>query len=113
MTGTRLFLLEEPELESRELALVDLENLRRHYAKTLSEWLARFETAESQVAARYGERFVRTWRLYLASSIAAFRSGSCQLYQLLLARADDQGLPWTRRQRAGSAAAQDRVSRVV
>lgn len=102
-----------PALESREFALVDVENLRRHYVKTLGEWLARFEKAESQVAARYGERFVRTWRLYLASSIAAFRSGSCQLYQLLLARADDQGLPWTRRERAGSVAASDRVPPVV
>ena len=42
------------------------------------------------------ERFERMWRLYLASSLAAFRSGSCQLYQVLFARQDDERLPWTR-----------------
>jgi hypothetical protein len=42
------------------------------------------------------ERFERIWRLYLASSLAAFRSGSCQLYQVLFARQDEERLPWTR-----------------
>ena len=30
----------------------------------------------------YDERFVRMWRMYLAGSIAAFESGSLQLFQV-------------------------------
>jgi cyclopropane-fatty-acyl-phospholipid synthase len=48
------------------------------------------------VKSRHGDAFVRTWRLYLASSLAAFRAGTCQLYQVLFARRDDATLPWTR-----------------
>ena len=91
-------------LESQALAPVDVENLRRHYARTLEHWLERFEKAVPRVRAMHGERFERTWRLYLASSLAAFRSGSCQLYQVLFARQDDERLPWTREwMRAGGA----------
>ena len=85
-----------PLLEENGLAAVDVENLRRHYALTLEHWLARFERHADWVESRYDARFVRTWRLYLASSIAAFRTGSCQLYQVLFERAGASRLPWTR-----------------
>jgi cyclopropane-fatty-acyl-phospholipid synthase len=83
-------------LESQPLAVVDVENLRRHYARTLEHWLERFEKAAPRVRSMLDERFERMWRLYLASSLAAFRSGSCQLYQVVFARQDDEGQPWTR-----------------
>ena len=44
-------------------------------------------------------RFVRMFRLYLASSLASFRSGSSVLYQLLFSRAGrdaESAIPWTR-----------------
>jgi cyclopropane-fatty-acyl-phospholipid synthase len=85
-----------PLLERRGLVVADVENLRPHYALTLQHWLARFERQADWVAKRYDERFVRTWRLYLASSIAAFRAGSCQLFQLLFERAGQSSLPLTR-----------------
>jgi len=85
-----------PLFEARKLEVMDVENLRRHYARTLEHWLERFEKANDRVAALYDERFVRMWRLYLASSIAAFRTGSTQLYQILFARAGHEALPWTR-----------------
>jgi cyclopropane-fatty-acyl-phospholipid synthase len=85
-----------PLFEENGLAAVDVENLRRHYALTLEHWLARFERHVDWVESRYDARFVRTWRLYLASSIAAFRTGSCQLYQVLFERAGVSRLPWTR-----------------
>jgi cyclopropane-fatty-acyl-phospholipid synthase len=85
-----------PLLEQHGLAVVDVENLRRHYALTLEHWLSRFEAQTDWIEARYDARFVRTWRLYLASSIAAFRTGSCQLYQVLFERQGVSRLPWTR-----------------
>jgi cyclopropane-fatty-acyl-phospholipid synthase len=85
-----------PLLERHRLAVADVENLRRHYARTLEHWSARFERQLDAVKSRHGDTFVRAWRLYLASSLAAFRAGTCQLYQVLFARRDDAALPWTR-----------------
>jgi cyclopropane-fatty-acyl-phospholipid synthase len=36
------------------------------------------------------------WRLYLAGSIAAFRVGSMQLFQVAFAGSKCQSQPWTR-----------------
>lgn len=77
-------------------SVLDVENLRRHYARTCAEWLARFERAADQARQMFDERFVRMWRLYLAASSAAFENGDLQLFQVLFARADNNDLPWTR-----------------
>ncbi len=82
-------------LEPADLVVLDVENLRRHYVRTLESWLQRFEKASERVEAMFDERFVRAWRLYLASSIASFRSGSCQLFQIAFARKAFQA-SWTR-----------------
>jgi len=83
-------------LEPRALAVADVENLRRHYALTLRHWLGRFERAADRVEAMYDARFVRMWRLYLASSLVSFESGSTQLWQVLFTRSADTAHPWTR-----------------
>ena len=44
----------------------------------------------------YDPWFERAWRLYLAGSIAAFRSGTLQLFQITFAGAKNQQIPWTR-----------------
>jgi hypothetical protein len=36
------------------------------------------------------------WRLYLAGSIAAFRVGTLQLFQVVFAGARCESVPWTR-----------------
>src|SRR6185503_140903 len=69
--------------EPWDLSVMDVENLRLHYARTLVHWLSRFEAAVDEVRARFDERFVRIWRLYLAGSQAAFTSGWLQLYQIV------------------------------
>jgi cyclopropane-fatty-acyl-phospholipid synthase len=83
-------------LEPHDLAVLDVENLRPHYARTLECWLERFERRAPEWSARFGERFVRLWRLYLAGSIAGFRVGSLQLFQVVFARAACSAIPWTR-----------------
>lgn len=83
-------------LEPRNFSVLDVENLRLHYARTLEHWLDRFERSQHQAAAMYDARFVRAWRLYLAGSIAAFRTGTLQLYQVVFAGSQCQALPWTR-----------------
>jgi len=83
-------------LESPNFSVLDVENLRMHYARTLEHWLERFENSVDEVRARFDERFVRTWRLYLAGSAAAFRAGSMQLFQVVFAGSKCEALPWTR-----------------
>jgi cyclopropane-fatty-acyl-phospholipid synthase len=83
-------------LEPQNLSVLDVENLRFHYARTLEHWLSRFERSYDQVAARFGTAFARMWRLYLAGSTAAFRLGNLQLFQVLFAGRACREIPWTR-----------------
>lgn len=83
-------------LEPHTFSVLDIENLRLHYAMTLEHWLARFEGVTDQVAAMFDERFVRMWRLYLAGSLTAFSTGWMQLFQVLFARPLSNDVPMTR-----------------
>ncbi len=83
-------------LQRQNFSVTDVENLRLHYARTLEEWLARFEEQVETVRGMFGDAFVRMWRLYLASAQACFRSGDLQLFQVTFARATDNSRPWTR-----------------
>ena len=82
--------------EPYRFSLLDVENLRMHYAKTLRHWLERFEAAAAQVQTMFDERFVRMWRLYLAGSCAAFTAGGLQLFQLVFSRPGVNEIPWNR-----------------
>ena len=82
--------------EPYEFSVLDVENLRLHYARTLEHWLQRFEDSAERVSVMFDAAFVRTWRLYLAGSQAAFRSGDMQLFQVIFARSGYNRIPWTR-----------------
>ena len=82
--------------ETAGLSVLDVENLRLHYAKTLEHWLSRYQAAEDRVGSMFGPVFVRAWRLYLAGSLAAFRSGKLQLFQVLFHRHGATNIPWIR-----------------
>jgi cyclopropane-fatty-acyl-phospholipid synthase len=77
-------------------SVLDVENLRLHYAKTLEHWLERFEQASQQIGRMFDEPFVRAWRLYLSGSQVAFVTGTLQLFQLVFARGRSNAIPWTR-----------------
>jgi cyclopropane-fatty-acyl-phospholipid synthase len=83
-------------LEPFDFAVLDVENLRLHYALTLRHWRERFEQAAEAIRQRLGERFVRMWRLYLCGSRAAFQCGSLHLFQVVFARSTSNAIPWTR-----------------
>ena len=82
--------------EPYNFSVLDIENLRLHYAKTLEYWLHRYEDNADTVKQMFDESFVRAWRLYLSGSIAAFRIGELQLFQVVFGRGSDNELPWTR-----------------
>ena len=82
--------------EPSGFSILDIENLRLHYARTLRHWLQRFEASRETVARMFDERFVRMWRLYLSGSCAAFTSGGLQLFQVVFARPGVNSIPWNR-----------------
>jgi cyclopropane-fatty-acyl-phospholipid synthase len=87
--GSRIF-------EPWDMSVLDVENLRLHYAKTLAHWLARFEGGVDRVRAAFDEPFVRAWRLYLAGAQVAFTTGWMQLFQVTFARGCSHDIPWVR-----------------
>lgn len=76
--------------------LLDVENLRTHYARTLNHWARRFEASVDQIREMFDERFVRMWRLYLNSSEASFRTGDIHLHQILFSKGINDELSPTR-----------------
>lgn len=82
--------------ESHVFSILDIENLRLHYAETLMEWLRRFDDHGDQIAHMYDESFLRAWRLYLGGCAAAFLASTIQLFQVVFAHPDDNRIPMTR-----------------
>ncbi len=70
-------------MERCGLEVLDVENLRRHYALTLDIWAERFDRNWEAIHAldpkRFDERFRRIWRTYLWSCAEVFRTKSPQL----------------------------------
>lgn len=83
-------------VEPYNFSILDVENMRLHYAKTLEHWLDRFNAEETVVTEMFDDAFVRAWRLYLTGSIAAFLTSSLQLFQMVFARGRDNTVPWSR-----------------
>jgi cyclopropane-fatty-acyl-phospholipid synthase len=79
-------------MERCGLEVVDIENLRRHYALTLDEWTRRFERHWPAIQAlnpqRFDERFRRIWRSYLVGCAEMFRSpaGYTHLFQIVFSK---------------------------
>ena len=84
------------DLAEGGLEMVDTENLRPHYARTLWAWSdaleARLEEAREVLRKTHGEagsgRVLRAYRLYLAGSAMSFEHGWIGLHQILATRPD-------------------------
>jgi cyclopropane-fatty-acyl-phospholipid synthase len=70
-------------MERCGLEVLDIENLRRHYALTLDCWGERFDRNWAEIHAldprRFDEPFRRKWRAYLWSCAEVFRSKTLEL----------------------------------
>ncbi len=71
------------EMERASWEVLDVENLRLHYARTCRHWVERLRARADEARAIVGERTYRTWLLYLTCSAVAFEAGSIGLYQVL------------------------------
>ena len=92
--GTVLRTMQEGGLEA-----FDVENLRRHYARTLHCWSDTFEARAERLKTLVDERRWRIWRVYLAGCAWAFEHDQISLFQVLCRRAgrSAEELPWSRR----------------
>jgi len=79
-------------MEDCGLEIVDVENLRRHYALTLDAWTERFEAHWKEIQIldprKFTERFRRVWRTYLMSCAEMFRSphSRTHLFQIVFSK---------------------------
>lgn len=76
------------EAERAGLRVEEVFTFGLDYARTLGEWLQRFEARLPEVRAQgFDEGFIRVWRFYLAACIAGFSVGRTDVGQYRLARA--------------------------
>jgi len=91
-------------MEDSGLEIVDIENLRRHYALTLDVWAERFDRNWDRIRAldpaKFNERFRRIWRTYLVGCAEMFRSSveRTHLFQIVFSKGNvaDGSYPMSR-----------------
>ena len=66
--------------------LIDIDNWRLHYYRTLKEWKKNFLNQKSWVLENLGERFFRMWEFYLTAAAVSFLIGSNYVFQILLSK---------------------------
>jgi cyclopropane-fatty-acyl-phospholipid synthase len=81
------------------LEALDVENLRRHYAKTCELWADNFENHADRIKHLVDDKRFRIWRVYLAGCAYAFAHDWVSLNQVVCSKAgrDIAELPWSRR----------------
>ncbi len=84
------------EMGKTGFSILDVENLRLHYAKTLEKWAKNFEKNIEEIRKLFDDAFVRQWRLFLNSTAAGFKYGDSRLFQILVSKGLDNTLPVTR-----------------
>ncbi|HEY1044149.1 MAG TPA: cyclopropane-fatty-acyl-phospholipid synthase family protein [Telluria sp.] len=86
------------------LEVRDVENLRRHYARTCALWTENYEARAGEIMALTDARRFRIWHVYLAGCAWAFENDMISLYQVVCGKA---GRPasehaWSRRYMYGT-----------
>lgn len=76
--------------------ILDVENLRNHYNRTLLCWEKNFQDHIDQVIEMFDEQFVRMWDMYLSSCAATFHNGIIDLHQILMSKGINNELPIVR-----------------
>jgi cyclopropane-fatty-acyl-phospholipid synthase len=72
--------------EQAGFEVLDVENLRPHYALTCRAWVRRLQANREVCTALVGAPTYRTWLLYLAASACGFEQGTTEVHQTLLAK---------------------------
>lgn len=75
------------EMSRAGFEIVDVESLRRHYARTCEAWSNNLESHRLKAIGIVGERHYRIWQIYLAGCAYGFSHGWMNLYQVLCGKA--------------------------
>ncbi|MGH9243395.1 MAG: class I SAM-dependent methyltransferase [Acidimicrobiales bacterium] len=70
-------------MEETGFELVDVEQLRPHYARTLSHWVDRLERHADEARRVVGDATYRVWRAYMAGSVIGFETNDLGVVQVL------------------------------
>jgi cyclopropane-fatty-acyl-phospholipid synthase len=65
------------------------ENLREHYARTLTGWCANLDANWDEAVHEVGQGRARVWRLYMTASRLGFERRTVELHQVLGVRTED------------------------
>jgi cyclopropane-fatty-acyl-phospholipid synthase len=88
------------DMQSAGLEALDVECLRRHYARTLACWSDNYEHQQEAIRALVSETTYRVWRIYLAGCAHAFAQNWVSIYQVLACKAGSSEAlnptPWSR-----------------
>jgi cyclopropane-fatty-acyl-phospholipid synthase len=86
------------EAEKAGFEVLDVENLRPHYARTCRLWVERLMAHQDACCELVGRLVHRTWLLYLAASAVTFEEGLTEVHQVLLTkRSSPRVRHWSRR----------------
>jgi cyclopropane-fatty-acyl-phospholipid synthase len=66
--------------------VLDIENLRPHYALTCRAWAQRLRQNAGHCCRLIGETAYRTWLLYITASALSFEDGGTDVFQVLLVK---------------------------
>lgn len=83
-------------MSDKNFNVVDVENLRLHYGRTLEHWAKNFEEALPEIRETKDETFIRMWRLYLNACAASFNCGNINIHQFVFNKGVNNDLQWTR-----------------
>jgi cyclopropane-fatty-acyl-phospholipid synthase len=86
------------EMSAGGFEVLDVESLRRHYAKTTALWASRLEAEQTRARAIAGEKRYRIWSVYLAGCAHGFANNWMNIYQVLACKdgVKQNPLPLTR-----------------
>lgn len=76
--------------------IMDVENLRLHYNKTLLCWARNFREHLDEERKMFDERFLRMWDLYLNACAATFHNGIIDLHQIVATKGINNDYPMVR-----------------
>lgn len=86
-------------MQAGGLEALDVENLRRHYARTCALWTDNFEANAEKIKLLTEVRKFRIWHVYLAGCTYAFKNDWISLYQVVCGKTGhDAGVTaWSRK----------------
>ncbi|HIY00053.1 MAG TPA: cyclopropane-fatty-acyl-phospholipid synthase family protein [Candidatus Dorea intestinigallinarum] len=76
--------------------IMDIEDLRLHYNKTLLCWADNFHRHMEEEKKMFDERFLRMWDLYLNACAATFHNGIIDIHQIVATKGINNDYPMVR-----------------